>query len=96
MAATCIYNKTFFMKKILLTAIIVSVTSICYAQQKHSDTTTVKFTPPVIVKDTEVKEVVKFSPPVIKKNRTTKARKPKRTEAVKFTPPVITKDSAKE
>lgn len=67
------------MRTLILTALIVGCSTICNAQEKPPDTTKVKFTPPVIVKEetakTETKEVVKFTPPVIVKGKTPKNKK---------------------
>ena len=58
-------------------------------QRSANEKSAVKFTPPVIVKDTPTSksnEKVNFTPPVIKKDEVAK------DEEVKFTPPVIKKD----
>jgi hypothetical protein len=84
------------MRKIIFTAFIIGVSTICNAQEKGTDTTKVKFTPPVIVKDDETKvgskEVVKFAPPIIVKDKPAKRKKQKSKEPVRFKPPVIVKD----
>lgn len=89
------------MKTLIFTVLVIGLSVTSNAQQKQIDTTKVKFTPPVIVKDgetakSESKEVVKFTPPVIVKDKTSKSKKQKRSEEVKFTPPVIVKDSDKK
>jgi len=86
------------MKTLIFTVLVMGASVTCNAQQKQSDTSKVKFTPPVIVKDDETaksqfKEVVKFTPPVIVKDKPSKSKKQKRSKEVKFTPPVIVKDS---
>jgi hypothetical protein len=85
------------MKKGFFTALILGFAAVSHAQQKQTDTSAVKFTPPVIVKDgkkaeSKTTEVVKFTPPVIVKDKPKKNRKAKNNEKVKFTPPVIVKD----
>jgi hypothetical protein len=88
------------MRTLIFTALLIGCSAICNAQEKQSDTTKVKFKPPVIVKDetakTETKEEVKFTPPVIVKEETSKGKKQKGKEEVKFTPPVIVKDPEKK
>lgn len=88
------------MRTLIFTALIVGCSAICNAQQKQHDTTKVKFTPPVIVKDeiakTTTKEEVRFTPPVIVKDETPKSKRQKTKEEVKFIPPVIVKDPEKK
>ena len=75
------------MKKIVLGLFALGLVQFCSAQTTKKSA--VKFTPPVIVKDTPTiksNEKVKFTPPVIKKDEVAK------DEEVKFTPPVIKKD----
>ena len=56
------------MRMLVFTAFFPGLTTVCNAQ-KQTDTTTIKFTPPVIVKGKsakiESKEKIKFAPPVM-------------------------------
>ena len=88
------------MRTLIFTALIVGCSAICNAQHEQHDTTKVKSTPTLIVKDetakTKTKEELKFTPPVIVKDETQKNKKQKAKEEVKFTPPVIVKDPEKK
>ncbi|TDH28560.1 hypothetical protein EXU57_00330 [Segetibacter sp. 3557_3] len=82
------------MKYLILAILVTSFSTRCIAQ-KQADSTTVKFKPPVIVKNDEAPRhqkgrIVKFNPPTIVRDKPSrkKAQKP-----VRFKPPVIVKDS---
>src|SRR5690349_454387 len=94
-ARSCVQAETVYMKAFFITAVALGVAAIGHAQQKHTDTTKVKFTPPVIINDgqttTKRDEVVKFTPPVIVKDQPAGSKRQK-SKPVRFTPPVIVKD----
>jgi hypothetical protein len=84
------------MKTQLLTALIFSFSATGNAQEQNTDTSKLKFTPPVIVKDKRVNKDEKdkpvFKPPVIVKDKPARIKEPKLEKPVKFSPPVIVKD----
>ncbi len=93
------------MKKLLVSFLVLGLANFCVAQTaaKNSE---IKFTPPVIKKNKQVRKTthvstVKFTPPVIENDDEVtftppvikKNKATKKTQTVKFTPPVIVKDN---